>query len=85
MFAKGDVALVKSGKAGLPDQWPAKLLCVAREVILHARFLRGKAYRLWQIKRWSKPKPFSVWFSRNLFGSAAKPFFGLHLLLGNNS
>ena len=41
----------------------------------------------WEIKR-CKPKPSSVWFSRNQFGFAAKTFFfffGLNLLFGTDS
>ena len=35
---------------------------------------KGLLSIFWQIKR-SKPKPSSVWFSRNQFGFAARPFF----------
>ena len=47
--------------------------------------LKGLLSIFWQIKR-SKPKPSSVWFSRNQLGFAAKTFFfDLHLLLGTDT
>ena len=46
---------------------------------------KGLLSIFWQIKR-SKPKPSSVWFSRNQIWFAAKTFFfGLHLLLGTDT
>ena len=56
---------------------------MAREAVLcgpqglFARLIsswKGLLGIFWQIKR-SKPKPSSVWFSRNQFGFAAKTFF----------
>ena len=67
---------------------------LAREAVLcgpqglFARLIsswKGLLSIFWQTKR-SKPKPSSVWFSRNQFGFAAKTFFfGLHLLLGTDT
>ena len=67
---------------------------LAREAVLRGPqslfaidFLMDRLTILWQTKRRSKPKPSSVWFSRNQFKFAAKTFFyfGLHLLLGTDS
>ena len=46
---------------------------------------KGLLSIFWQIKS-SKPKPSSVWFSRNQYGFAAKTFFfWLRLLLGTDT
>ena len=50
--------------------WIARSFC-------EVNFLMERLTILWQIKKRSKPKPSSVWFSRNQFDFAAKTFFFL--------
>ena len=57
-------------EAALQFEWPATSL---RKLDFLMERLIGTI--LWQIKRWSKPKPSFVWFSRNQFEFAAKTFF----------
>ena len=66
-------ATVPGSRPGLPNPWPAKLGPQGLFERLISSW-KGLLSIFWQIKR-SKPKPSSVWFSRNQFGFAAKTFF----------